>query len=232
MQNDSRWSNFLTGAVAIAVVVLVGWKLLLGREPAAPPEPLPSEPLVVTDAQVIGSPDAKVVMVEFSEFQCPFCGRYARELGASINEQFVQPGVIRVAFRNLPLESIHPLARPAALSALCAGEQGKFWKAHDLLFADQGRLGEIVSGGILANSLGLTIPTYEACMASDRPALRIQNDKATAASLGITGTPTFLIGYALPDGRVQVTTRFSGMAPASAYRQAFQEAAKAADRSK
>jgi protein-disulfide isomerase len=213
VQSDSRWSNVLTAAVAIAVVVLVGWKLLLGREPAKPPLPLPAEPLAIADAQVIGSPDAKVVMIEFSEFQCPFCGRYARELGVSIYEEFVQSGVIRVAFRNLPLESIHPQARPAAL-------------------ANQRTLGEVVSGGTLAGSLGLTAPAYEACLASDRPALRLQEDKAKAEMLGITGTPTFLIGYALPDGRVQVTTRFSGTPPASTYRQAFQEAAQAADRLK
>src|ERR1017187_3493654 len=80
---------------------------------------------------------ASLAIVEFSDFQCPFCGWYARDTYAELNREFITTGKVAYGFRNFPLEHAHPMALLAAETAACAGFQGRFWEMHDMLFSNQ-----------------------------------------------------------------------------------------------
>jgi protein-disulfide isomerase len=89
------------------------------------------------DGPFKGAPDARVTVVEFSDYQCPFCGRHARETLPKIDETYIKTGKVKYVFRDFPLERIHPNAVKAAEAARCAGESGKYWEMHNRLFGDQ-----------------------------------------------------------------------------------------------
>src|SRR5262249_7401275 len=96
--------------------------------------------LPIAGAPARGSTTARVTLVEFSDYQCPFCGRYARDTYAQLDHDYVKTGKVLYVFRNLPLESLHPQSFKAHEAALCAGDQGKYWEMHDQLFASQSAL--------------------------------------------------------------------------------------------
>ena len=113
-------------------------KLLLQRPAAAPGQPAfqPTD-LVVGKSPVLGEASAPVTLVEFSDYQCPFCKRNATTVLPELVKQYVDSGKVRVVMREMPIESIHQFALGAANAALCAHEQGEYWKMHDLLFANR-----------------------------------------------------------------------------------------------
>ncbi|MDT8437322.1 MAG: DsbA family protein [Gemmatimonadota bacterium] len=148
-----------------------------------------------------GEADAAVTVVEFSDFQCPFCRVLSGRLDSLLA---AYPGQVRHVFRHLPLEAIHPQARAAAVAAECAEEQGRFWPYHDLLFAEAA---EVKAGGydyaVRFEALpGADAAAFEACVAEDRPAGRIEADMRAAAGLGIRGTPGILVNEMLVGGAV------------------------------
>src|SRR3989454_2777070 len=110
-----------------------------------------------------GSDTAVLTLVEFSDYQCPFCGRYARETSPQIRRDYIVTGKLKYVFRNFPIESIHPNAFKAAEAAHCAGERGKYWEMHDRLFANQGAL---ASAQLLlhAQALGLDPQPFSQCL--------------------------------------------------------------------
>nr|BAL57493.1 thiol:disulfide interchange protein DsbA [uncultured Chloroflexota bacterium] len=141
----------------------------------------------------IGPEDAPIVIVEFSDFQCPYCKRFHEQTFAALLAAY--PGKIRFVYRNLPLTSIHPEAFPAAEASLCAHEQGAFWPYHDRLF--QGELGQAAYFRH-AQDLGLDMTRFQQCMQQRRYRDFIQNDMDFAINLGVRSTPTFFInGIAL-----------------------------------
>ena len=159
----------------------------------SPVEEIDPIQLNLEGAQAKGSADAAVVLVEFSDFECPFCSQHFRAAYPQVLKQFVETGQVRYIFKNLPLEPIHPNASHAAEAAQCAGEQKKFWEMHDRLFANQ----KLLTKSDLRNhaqQLGLHMGEYEACIARGDMARRVQDDLVEAKRLGLTGTPTFLIG--------------------------------------
>jgi protein-disulfide isomerase len=174
----------------------------------------------LTNAATRGQAGARVVLIEFSDFQCPFCGRYVRETYAELQREFVDTGKVRYAFRNFPLESIHPLAFKAAEAGECAREQGKFWEMHDRLFADQQALApsDLLKHG---QALGIDDARFRTCFEGTVTA-RIKADQAEAARLGLTGTPTFLVGEAQPDGTVKVLQKIVGAQPYATFRAILQ----------
>lgn len=141
------------------------------------------------ESPVRGKADAKVTIVEFSDFQCPFCQR-----GAMVMDQVLKeyPNDVKLVFKNLPL-SFHQEARPAAKAALAAKEQGKFWEMYDELFANQHKLGADAYLEF-AQKIGLNIDKFKADLASDKVEKMIQSDSDQAASLGVQGTPAFFVG--------------------------------------
>jgi protein-disulfide isomerase len=176
---------------------------------------LPGQPLTLTGANTIGSRTATVAIIEFSDFQCPFCGLFARQTLPGLDRDFIQTGLVLFAFRNLPLTSVHPLAQEAAEGAICAGRQGKFWEMHDSLFGDQKHLDR---GSILlrADALELRTSAFVACL-DGGAADAIQEDHAAAEALAIDGTPTFFLGPVLSDGRVKIRNVLSGSQPLAQF---------------
>ncbi len=149
------------------------------------------------DDPAIGPPDAPVLIVEFSDYQCPFCARSALETLPQILETY--EGKIRVVFRDFPLSSIHSNAQKAAEAAECADDQGQFWAYHDTLFQNQQAL-DIDSLKGYAQQLGLDTGAFNECLDSGQYASEIQNDLAQGQSYGVTGTPTFFINGRLLRG--------------------------------
>ena len=136
-----------------------------------------------------GPADAAVTIVEFSDFECPFCGRVNPAL-----EQVVQEygDKVRIVFRQFPLTNIHPNAFKAAEASLCADEQGKFWEIHDAMFREQRNLG-IDQLKEKAARLGLESEAFNTCLDSSRYAEQVQADLSDGGDLGLTGTPAFFI---------------------------------------
>lgn len=140
-------------------------------------------------APVRGSPMAQVTIVEFSDFQCPYCGRAAPILQQVLDEF---EGRVRLVFKHYPLSSAHPRAMPAARAAIAAGNQGKFWEMHDLLFEHQRQL-EDDDLESYAEQLGLNMDRFRADMASAATQRRIEQDRAEGKRVGVEGTPTFFV---------------------------------------
>lgn len=137
----------------------------------------------------LGPADAPITIVEFSDFECPFCRRFQQETYTALLDSY--QGQIRFVYRNLPLTSIHPDAFPAAVAALCAGEQEAFFPYHDKLFSSE-QLGEAVYLKY-AGDLGLDTTAFQACLGSGKFDQAIQADSDFAVNLGINSTPTFFI---------------------------------------
>ncbi len=144
----------------------------------------------------IGSPDAPVTIVEFSEFQCPYCAMYVQETFPQIDEEYIQTGKVRYVFRNFPL-SFHEYAQKAAEASLCAYEQGMFWEYHDVLFANQETL-DVASLKQHAEDLGLDMAKFNDCLDSGAMTEKVMQDVADGTALGVSGTPSFFVnGIAL-----------------------------------
>lgn len=137
----------------------------------------------------IGPEDAPITIVEFSDFQCPFCKRWHEEVYKPLFAAY--PGKIKLIYRHLPLTSIHPEAFSAAEASMCAGEQGAFWEFHDKLFA-----GDELGSGVYtqyAQDLNLDAASFEACMTDQKYQAQVQADSDFALNLGVNSTPTFFI---------------------------------------
>jgi protein-disulfide isomerase len=145
--------------------------------------------VAVDPARLRGEPNAPVTIVEFADFQCPYC-RTVETVLAQLRDKYQSK--VRFAFRDFPLRAIHPQAQAAAEASRCAGEQGKFWEYHDLLFANQSRLNADTYRD-LAGSAGLDGERFAACLASGKYRAQIENDLAAGAASGVSGTPAFII---------------------------------------
>jgi protein-disulfide isomerase len=158
---------------------------------AVVPVPSPA-PFRIAGNPALGLASAPVTVVEFIDYQCPFCQDFARETFPQLKAHYIDTGKVRYVARDFPLPR-HERAQPAAIAAACAGEQGRFWEMHDALLASYGKLRE----GDLATAafrLGLDRGRFDACRAEPRHAARLDADFAAARALGVSGTPTFLVG--------------------------------------
>jgi len=140
-------------------------------------------------ARVRGNPKAKVMIVEFSDFQCPFCSAVQGTLKSVLGKHTDN---VALAFRDMPVIQIHPLAMGAAEAARCAGEQGKFWEYHDLLFGDQGALEK---AGLIAKArqLQLDEKQFDACLSTEKYMDKIRQDSQEGLRAGVSGTPGFFV---------------------------------------
>lgn len=147
------------------------------------------------DDPVLGPVDAPVTIIEFADFQCPYCVRHFQETYPLIIAQYGDQ--VRFVFKNFPLTSIHPEADPAAQAAECAREQGMFWEYHDLLFGGTLGLGQAAYQGYAAQ-LGLDVAALNTCLEEGRYAQAVDQDMAQGQQLGVSSTPTFFVnGIAL-----------------------------------
>jgi protein-disulfide isomerase len=138
----------------------------------------------------LGPDDAEITLVEFSDFQCPYCKRWEDEVYKPLFAAY--PGQIRLVYRNLPLTSIHPQAMSAAVASLCAKDQGAYWPYHDKLFENQDKLGAELYAQ-LASDLGLDATSFQSCLDSGKFDDYIQQDMDFSLNLGVRSTPTFFI---------------------------------------
>jgi protein-disulfide isomerase len=152
----------------------------------------------IAGAPVKGEANAKVTVVEFTDYQCPFCSRYFRQTWPQLDADYVKTGKAKFVLRDLPLESIHPQAFKAAEASHCAGEQGKFWEMHDRMFANQTAIGRPDLSGH-AQALGLDVGAFDKCIDSGKEAARIRKDIADSEKAGARGTPIFFLGLTDPN---------------------------------
>jgi protein-disulfide isomerase len=221
-----NWKGALDVAASVSVVVAAGFLVWLAmHKPTAATDvalKLPKEPVTLDGAQILGRRDAEFGIIEYSDFQCPFCARFEQSIFPQLRQAYIDTGRALFAFRELPLQAIHPLAEQAAEAAECAGRQGKFWEMHDRLFASASMLDQSSIQGT-ANALGLRPGEFAACLDREGPA-DVQRDASAAKALGVTGTPTFLIGRVDPDGRVLVSRILTGARPVSEFEAALSSA--------
>ena len=138
----------------------------------------------------IGPKDAPIVIVEFSDYQCPFCKRWEDQVYQPLMAAY--PGKIRLVYRNFPLTQIHPQSMNAAEAAMCAGDQNAYWQYHDKLFENSDALSDDLYAN-LAKDLGLDVTAFQACMTDHKFKDAIQSDMNFSTNLGIQSTPTFFI---------------------------------------
>lgn len=195
-------------------------RLVSQRQPQGPP---PGGPVraSIQGGPVLGRPDAPVTLVEFSDYQCPFCARFAATTFPVLKKDYIDTGKVRYVFRDFPLDRIHPQARKAAEAAHCAGDQGRYWEMHDRLFQHQRSL---VSSqlGEHARTLGLEGAAFDECLASDKHAARVEKGLADGRAAGVDGTPGFVVARTQP-GEVVEGRAIRGAQPIDVFRQLVEE---------
>ncbi|MFC8374185.1 DsbA family protein [Streptomyces sp. NPDC057239] len=238
----SRRRTVAAVAVLAAAVVTAAFALTLddssnrnGRagEPAAAtgaavPAPADESLLALarrdaSDPLALGRADAPVVMIEYSDFQCPFCGRFARETKPELLRSYVDRGVLRIEWRNFPVFGEE--SEQAALAGWAAGQQKKFWEFHDVVYGKprERNAGDFGAENLIAmaREAGITdIERFQADMASDQARSAVQKDREEGYVLGVTSTPAFLV-----NGRPIL-----GAQPTATFEEAVETAAKAAGR--
>jgi protein-disulfide isomerase len=188
---------------------------LKASQAKAPSPASPDFNLSIQDAGMKGNTKAALTVVEFSDFECPYCGRYMRETHPQLERDYVDTGKIRYVFRHYPLTGPHPHAMKAAEAGECGRVQGKFWPLHDLLFANQKKL-EPASLLDHARSAGLDMKAFETCL-NGQAAAAVQADLDAGTRAGISATPTFFFGFAQKDGSVHVVEKLVGAKPYAAF---------------
>jgi protein-disulfide isomerase len=147
----------------------------------------------------IGERNARLTVVEFSDYVCPYCGQYVRETMPQIVRDYVKTGKLKYVSGDLPIEEIHPQAAKAAKAAACAGEQDKYWEMREQLFKNQNALGQ-GELSLHAQAIGLNVLPFQRCLFSDKYDGRLREGREAATVLGIRGTPSFVIGLTDADG--------------------------------
>ncbi len=194
LERDFVRTRQLLAVFLVAVVAGAPAFWLLSRREELPPTPAISaaalaERLVRPESYVYGNPNGALTVVEFADFECPYCGR--AELAAELARRKFA-GQIRFVFRHYPIDSIHPQAEKAAEASECAAEQGKFWQAVGKLYEYQNDLSEPALRRYAAE-LGLEQRRFDECLASGRMAARVRRDKDDGLAVGVRATPTFFI---------------------------------------
>ena len=194
----------IIGAQPFSVFQTVIDNLLNGTAPTPTPTPSPiptSTPLPPTNFfedesyAVQGSAEAPVIVVEFADYQCPFCQRHYQQTLPQIQADYVAQGVVRYMVKDFPLSTIHPQAQKASEAVECAGAQGAYWQMHDRLYDEQQQWSSNPSAVELfeqyARNLGLDGPAFDTCLEDGTFAAEVSADQAEGVSAGVRGTPAF-----------------------------------------
>ncbi|MGC1214878.1 MAG: thioredoxin domain-containing protein [Micromonospora sp.] len=148
------------------------------------------------DPLALGKPDAPLVILEYADFQCPFCGRHARETEPKLIKDYVDKGLVRIEWRDLPYLGAE--SNDAAAAGRAAAAQGKFWEFHNAVYAKERRVnsGSLDEGALrdIAKSIGLDLVLFDTDRASAATRTAVTRDQQEATSMGITGTPAFIVG--------------------------------------
>jgi protein-disulfide isomerase len=192
-----------------AIAALEASQLAIASGPAA------NAPVIdLTGASMLGSDGAVVTLVEFSDYECPFCIRHFQQTMPQILATYIKPGKIQYAFRDWPVDELHPQSIRAHEAAHCAMEQSRFWDLHPKLFGPPGSHSpeQLTT---LARSIGLDMPTFNACIEAKQSDATIRANGKLATDFGATGTPAFFIG--LRDRKTNKVTVLRGLAGAQPF---------------
>jgi len=197
--NDSS-----SGATVAPSVVVHG----SGEGTPSTPEMLDGIPVGFTEEgyPYQGAANAPVILIEFTDYLCPFCARHATQTAPQLVERYIRSGQVKWIFRDLPLAGLHPTSAQGHVAAQCVGEQGAalFWRMHDQLFANQSQWNQLADPAAylaqVAQGLGADMTAYSACLASGRGQAIVSQGLADAAALGFTGTPSFQMTNAQGSG--------------------------------
>jgi protein-disulfide isomerase len=191
---------------------------ITNRDPALP---IPSEPLSLEGAVRRGRSDAPVVVIEYSNFECPTCRQFHGTVFPTLRKEFVDPGTAQWVFRHFPVESQPSHQNSAGTAAECAGNQGAFWRYHDRLFASPLATAHHSEW---AAELGLDRARFDACMKTGAAA-RIDADARQGKSIGLRSAPSWVFGVLRPDGKsITVVRIYTSLKALEGYRRGIQEA--------
>lgn len=196
----------IPGAILVAGALIAGAVFYSNNPSLETANPSGNQPTVkaevsADDDPFLGPKNAKVIIIEFSDFQCPFCRSFWRSTLSQIKNEYIDSGKsVRFVYRDFPLSSIHPLAQKYAEAAECAEDQGKFWQMHDKIFEEQDKLGQGTIGSYAVNdiknwatSLGLKSSEFNQCLDSGKYTSEVEKDFNDGRQAGVNGTPTFFI---------------------------------------
>ncbi|MFQ6000595.1 MAG: DsbA family protein [Anaerolineae bacterium] len=195
MLSRSKASMFLPPILIISL--LMGISAGCGSATPEPPTiaPTPTWPSQTPEGDPVkGSPDAPVTIIEYSDYQCPYCARFATETLPLIEENYIATGKVRLVFRNFP---VHQQAVVVAGAAVCAQEQGKFWQMHDASFAQQEEWSgnpdfmDLFEG--YAQDMGLDTDQFTSCLSAGEWLDKLKKDFEAGQEAGVQGTPSFFI---------------------------------------
>lgn len=221
--------------IIVLLTVLVGLQVVgLLKTPPAPganaPVPnqaatrirdVPENTVVdVAGMPIEGTAAAKVVVIEFSDYECPFCARHATQVLSALRSEYVVPGKIQYAFANHPLP-IHPNAVMLATAAMCAGEQDKYWAMHDTIFKGEPKTREATLA--LAQGVVQDFALFERCMSADVENSQLLRDRQTVSALQVTGTPTFALGSRLKSGKISIRKLIVGSQAYDVFRRSIDD---------
>ena len=197
-----------------SVVVVVAGGILLWNFTSTP-----TEQERISDASGLSIPasaltnvdgDGIIAVVEFSDYECPFCASQARDTFPEIQRGLIAKGAVQYSVLNFPLEQIHPLALEAGKAAECAAEQNRFWQMHNRLFEETPTLSQ-EDLRIYAADAGLDMSEFSRCIVDETTAEKIRFDQALGRELGVTATPTLFLGMVQDDGSIELVKRIRGI---------------------
>jgi protein-disulfide isomerase len=179
------------------------------------------QPMTIAGRPSKGSPRARVTVVEYSDYECPYCGQYVAQVYPQIDRDYIKTNKIQYVFKNLPIEQLHRQSFKAHVAAACAGDQQRYWDMHDRLFADQRNL-SLDRFVELASMLNLDPVAFRACVESTKHEAMIREDINEARSGGVGGTPVFVLAYTDPKGQTITPARvIVGAQPFEAFKEAI-----------
>lgn len=199
-------------------------KQLLQQRPQAKARAFRPLDISIDGSPYRGEADAPVTMVEFTDYQCPYCRQHVYETLPEVLKAYVDTGKLRYVVRELPIVRIHPQAFKAAEAARCAGAQGKYWEMHDLLFHNQNSFKREDLAGY-AEGLGLDLERFSQCLDEGEEATVVREDLKAGRLAGVRGTPTFFLGLtqSATPGMVNATRVIRGAQPFSAFQEVIDD---------
>ncbi len=211
-------SNFLAISILAAAVIVGGSVIYSANLKGGDANPNTNNTTPgVDDDVILGDPKAPVTLIEFGDYQCPFCLKLFEETEGKLREEFVKTGELKMVYRDFPLDQIHPFARPSAEAAECARDQGKYWTYHDALFEKQKELASL-DFTILAGELGLDTAQFKSCVDTRKYKDEVEKDYQDGIAAGVTGTP----GNFIVSG--EFVKYLPGALPYEAFKAAIEEA--------